>query len=507
MDTTLGKSALASAKLDKHNIRTLTAFAIGASIAPNLWAASSFQPTLVVAETYMDNIRLTDTRRPGAAKDGDFITQINPGFSWVNEGSRFSAQADYELQNIIYADNSDHNNTNHQLDFVSNTVLAENLFYLDADINYGQWDISFDRPSSGDNLAITNNRTDVLRTRINPYLLRQLSNHHTVSAGYTAWRSDDSRQITHANSYFANFNSHDHEKLNWSIGYFNQSNDNNQNQNESTFERVFASASYTLTTQVSLDLGAGYEDNELTFSETEENDVDEGDANNPDAPAGDSAPELNETKGQFWNAGLTWRPNSTDTLSANFGERYYGKSYSLFTRIVRNRYQFRARYEEITTINSYLYFSPSDVMVDINTGNLFILGTLEEAEQEILLKRLFSTLEYNALRTRFGISATRERQELLRERGLTEIQRIQLNIAHDLSRSLTGSASIERTWNTSEINDRDNTDNRFRLRLTKQLGKQTTSELAYQHFSRDSDTLGNDYENNSITASLKMKFM
>src|SRR5690348_8278668 len=60
-------------------------------------------PRLSLIETYSDNLRLSS----GGSGRGDFVTQISPGILLNGTGRRFNLTADYTMNNLIYAQNSD----------------------------------------------------------------------------------------------------------------------------------------------------------------------------------------------------------------------------------------------------------------------------------------------------------------------------------------------------------------------------------------------------------------
>jgi uncharacterized protein (PEP-CTERM system associated) len=112
-------------------------------------------PRISVAEIFSDNINLDDDD-----KESDLVTEITPGISIHGEGGLLKADIDYQMQNAIYASNSDANGTFHQLDAFANAELAKNLFFVDASSTMGQALISADNTVSTGNLNNAGNRTD-----------------------------------------------------------------------------------------------------------------------------------------------------------------------------------------------------------------------------------------------------------------------------------------------------------------------------------------------------------
>src|SRR5687768_12407466 len=180
-------------------------------------------PRLRVLETYSDNLRMT--RNDNGS--GDLITQINPGLSVSSVARRFSLDADYTMNNLIYAEASNFNRIRHQLNATATTELLENLFFVDARAVIRQQNVSLLGPQSFDNVNVTGNRADVRTFSISPYLRHRFQNFASAELRYTrslvTSNANNSLFNSHGDSFGAGLNSGTaFQTLRWGVTYSNQ---------------------------------------------------------------------------------------------------------------------------------------------------------------------------------------------------------------------------------------------------------------------------------------------
>ena len=146
----------------------LVPFVISFCLVHDTFAAEwTLVPLVAVLETYDDNIRLAGDGQ----EEEDYITQINPGFSLVGKGRYSELMLDYTMQNIFYKNNDKYDDAYHNLRALNSTEVYRNHLYFDASVNYSQRTINLQQTSSTDNLAITDNRTDVVFYTAKPYFI------------------------------------------------------------------------------------------------------------------------------------------------------------------------------------------------------------------------------------------------------------------------------------------------------------------------------------------------
>src|SRR5687768_6234998 len=180
-------------------------------------------PRLNVHETYSDNVGLIRNN----TRTGDFITQINPSISVTGVARRFTLDANYTMNNLIYAEASNFNRIRHQLNATATTELLENLFFVDARAVIRQQNVSLLGPQSFDNVNVTGNRADVRTFSISPYLRHRFQNFASAELRYTrslvTSNANNSLFNSHGDSFGAGLNSGTaFQTLRWGVTYSNQ---------------------------------------------------------------------------------------------------------------------------------------------------------------------------------------------------------------------------------------------------------------------------------------------
>lgn len=122
------------------------------------------------SETYSDNINLSEND-----KQSDFVTSVAPRLDACTTTGRIQGEASYQLQGVVYANNSSYDDIYNDLEGSTTINLIERHFYLDADTRYGQQVID---PAFGygrsNIIRPDENQTTSWRTNISPYLTQDL---------------------------------------------------------------------------------------------------------------------------------------------------------------------------------------------------------------------------------------------------------------------------------------------------------------------------------------------
>lgn len=338
------KSAGWSSKRDKRKA-SLTAggtlAAAAAMLLPCAHAADwQFKPGIALRETYSDNIRLA----PKGAERDDFVTEITPQFTLRKNGAGLQVQADYALQNLIYADDSDASATYHKLNARATAELLEGLFFLDGNASIAQQNTSAFGPRTEDNINATGNRSEVRTLSASPYLRKRFGETATAEARYTRdWMSSDAQALTidHQDRItFAVNSGPEFRTLSWG-GNYSRRNVSYDDGRTVRLESATTNFGYRLTPMFSLVATVGYETNNyVTFGEKPE--------------------------GLIWLAGFKWTPSERTSLEARMGKRFYGNTYSVNASHRARTGVFSLGYnEDLTTA-----LSPSVGQTNINTADL-----------------------------------------------------------------------------------------------------------------------------------------
>jgi uncharacterized protein (PEP-CTERM system associated) len=321
----------------RHRLRFLTLL----SALPAMMCCSAFAanwdvvPTLRVSETYTDNISLT----PDSVKQAEWVTQLVPGISVAASGRRLGLNVSYTPQLTYYARGQHGNEVFQRLYATANAELAERLLFVNAAATVDQYNISLQGPTTTSNVNTTGNRSTASTFFVSPYLLRDFGSAAHAEARYTfsTWNSDNSDTLSKSEAnriYLRLASGPAYQILTWELAY---SRDNihyeDVLQPDTDTEAVTARARYALRPGLGLLARVGYEDYHYRI-------VGPG--------AGGSA----------WGLGFEWTPSNRTSLTALAGKRFYGDTYFLDFRHRTRLTAWSAGYsEDITTARS-LFFLP-----------------------------------------------------------------------------------------------------------------------------------------------------
>ncbi len=490
-------------------------------ISPAYSAAADWKivPRLSLMETYTDNVRLATQGN----EQSDFITQINPGISLAGTGARLKINANYSMQNLFYANQSNQNRTNHQLSSGANAELIKHFFFLDSRASISQQNISPLGPLTNNNENITNNRTTVRTYSISPYIRHKFSNFASAQARYTynTVNSDVGGQsgsqsdiillsLTSGSAF---------RTLGWGLNYTKQKYSNLGFIPIET-ERYMGNLRYRISSKFSLTGTGGYEQ----FGYTPINGV---------------------ASGSFWNAGFIWTPSQRTSITGNAGERFFGKTYNLMASHRTRRSAWSLNYNESITTTRDQFMIPAttdtanflnqlwtsnipDPVMRQQTVDAFIRDNGLSASvfdpinfitnKFFLQKRLQATVALSGTRNTLVFSI----YNMLREpQTAADVDNALLGTALSSDTKQTGgnalwsyklsprtNANIGAIYiktNILAIGQEDETKT-FRVGLTKQIQPNLNGAVNFRHVERTTNRIGGEYRENAIIASLFMRF-
>lgn len=462
-----------------------------------LAAEWEFTPVLNVTETYTDNVTLAIDQD----SESDWISQINPGLILTGKGKKLELTLGYQMQNILYAGDSERNNTYHQLNADVHMTLAPRWLFLDASSTLSQQVLSPDENVSIGNLNIVGGREDVQASSISPYVSTRLSSWVLADLRYTHDRveysgdtaidsfSDQvSYQLQSAKAFgswtwLLRYTEQDIEYSNQSITQIRA----DEKRRDAVFDLGFqVSARIRLTGQV------GYEDNEYQVS------------------ADSEVPE-----GDYWSLGAIWMPSAQTTLSASGGYRYYGRTWALNLQHQAKRNSWQLSYIEGITSQRELQLDQRNLLV-FNQDGTPVLDPVTQEQQVFSANILVPTNEVflnkgaeflwvmNSRKSTITLRSSHNRRELQESGDIETTTGLGLGWNWRVSRQGEFGANVG-VQNT----ERDTGDDRytiFGLNYEEQLGRSVSSTFGLRHVNRDTDGLSNDYRENQLNAGLQMSW-
>lgn len=253
------------------------------------------ESAIEVGEILSDNVNLE-----ADDEDVDLITEIAPRIRLSREGGRVRARLDYRMQNLIYADNSSLNTTNHQLASFGRLEMVENSFFLDGRATAQQVLVDPNGRISSDNIAGNSNRSDVYTYGFSPHWHPRFQGYADGEFRFAYTRSEsDSNGASDSDilDYIARLNSgRGFGRLNWALSYDrHEDRRDSSDADDVTFQNSYANASYRVLDRLAVFGTVGHDDDDYESS----NDV---------------------KTGSWWTAGVTWFPSRFLTVSAGGGE-------------------------------------------------------------------------------------------------------------------------------------------------------------------------------------------
>ena len=144
---------------------------IASSVSAGDWKIT---PRISVNETATDNVALSSSN-----KKSDLVTDITPGISIDGSGGRAKLRFDYQMHNLIYAQDSSRNQLQNSLNALGTLEALENWFFIDASGTISQQSVSAFGGSSASTAVSTNDNSNTTETstyRISPYFRGALGN-------------------------------------------------------------------------------------------------------------------------------------------------------------------------------------------------------------------------------------------------------------------------------------------------------------------------------------------
>ena len=368
---------------------------IGFSSLPVIAGDWKITPTLAVNETATDNVALSNN----AQKKSDLVSDLNPGIRIEGSGGRAKLRFDYQLHNLMYAQDSSRNQLQNSLNALGTLEALDDWFFIEASGNISQQSISAfgGATSTGVNANNNGNTTETSTYRLSPYFRGTLGSFAdyqlrynlstTRSKSSAAFDSDNKELLATLKGVTSLAN------LGWSLDASSQKNDfSNGRSNEA--DRFRGVLTYQLDPQFRVSVNAGREaNNYLTVNK-----------------------EAHTTKG----AGLEWAPTERTQIVLGRESRFFGNS---------NNFSFSHRTEG----SAWKYSESKDASAQPNQQSSVGLGTNYD-----LYFNLFSTAIpdpiaraafVNALLLSNGISPAAQLQGGFLTSGVTLQQRRDLSFA------------------------------------------------------------------------------
>ncbi|MDP2028629.1 MAG: TIGR03016 family PEP-CTERM system-associated outer membrane protein [Thiobacillus sp.] len=482
-------------------------------------------PSVGGSATYTDNANQSNVNPEDA-----LILTVRPGFSLRSEGSRrIQASLNYGLTGVARYGDDQSTDLNHSLGALGNAELIEDFLFLDGTASISQELISL-LGSTADAEINSSNRATVGTYSLSPYIQKRLGTFANAQARYTtsgAIFENDVASNSNANSFAAGLSSGTRfNNLSWGLNYSIRKADNS-GAADTTFERASATAGYALTRKFRVFGTVGQDWNDYLST--------------------------SGTIGSSYSVGFGWSPTRRTSVEASVGKRYFGNTYSLSASHRTRLSQWTVSYAEdvsditqqLLVANSQTYWacpvSATEISIDpvtdpaqppdpscqgpftagqiINGFNLSAVQAQRLGLTDIALaKGIFIIKSFNAGvswgigRLGFGLSAhdTRRLYQLFGD-AQDHVQGIIGSASYRLSARTTANSSLSLTRTSTDASlaggtARDDDLLSLSLGLNHRFADKLNGALTLRHTQRDSNDANSDYDENSLSASVNMRF-
>lgn len=488
-------------------------------LSPALATAGDWKFTsgLSLSERYSDNTRLG----AGGQARSDWITELSPHVSVRREGARLKVNADYNLQGLLYANNSDSNRLRHHLNGRAHAELVDELFFLDASarISHVLNDLA-NSSGLGDAVGI-GNTTSVGAYSLSPYLKHRFGSFATVEArvardGVFIGSSGVSDTATTRYSLSA-VSGNEFLPLTWGANYSKTENNtsNSALAQDSSSERAAVNARYQLSRKYGLLAQAGMEKNDFTGVSTAVRDYSYAGLGAFYTPSRYFSMDVyynTSDNGDFLSGNVTLSPTVRTSINASASQRAYGRSYGLNLSHRARHSNWSLRYQDDLTTSQQQFqgggFGCTDPnLLPSDPACIPVPFSQTQINQTYLSKNLIGTVNYTLRRNTFTLSLYNNQREFQGNGNSDTTRGLQgswsLKPAARTTFTLTGGMSqVESSVTTNRSDDLWN----IGLSATHQFQPKLTGSLEVRHQERQSNQPNGDYSENSLAARVNMSF-
>lgn len=295
-------------------------------------------PRLTAEETYTDNVGLSARNR-----SADFITTVTPGISVRGKSARLISSIDFNRQERFYADHSQFDGGNNQMQAALDSTLVKNWLFFDINSRMSQQSIdnrlSFTRVDRGNN----GNLNDVTSYELTPHINHTFGSLGSMDLSYE--RQSISRTLSNPNasngpSFFngaASSSDADSFTLDLRSGSatgrfpvgLNASSRKAafQNGRVEKFKHLGGDVSYVWSSDFRFTGRGGYDDNQFS-----------------------SLRGVNS--GPTWSIGGTWTPSPRTSVMVDWGDHFFGKAVKVHADHKLRRWHFSFNYDKDARTNS-----------------------------------------------------------------------------------------------------------------------------------------------------------
>jgi len=455
-------------------------------LANNSFAGEiTFTPSLGIKESYSDNILLA----PKGQEQSESVTEISPAFTFKTRGSHFNASVNYSMQNLLYKNENSRNQTYNKLAATSTSELLDDYFYFDLNANHSQQIINPDQPIGLNHIAITNNTSDVSSYSMAPYIRHSFHNIADILLKYSYsnvdYRRDELIDVTQSGVNLDLASPSKTPGYSWGLKYLQQKSDYVTG-NDSEFIRGSLQLGYRFTSRMHVYASKGKDENMFTV------------ANNRDISS------------SFWNAGFDWQPDSRDSVTLQYGERFFGHTAQFGWRHSAKRLTLNAHYEEELSTSALSLLQSqqfSNASINSSSQQNQAIDQANPINSRVFVKELASVgLIYKISKTSFSLNYSNDKRIYQDTGDITEANSAHLSISLRSSPILT--YVFRTSWNSTHTASTDikTSNTNLNFSVHRQLAASLQAEFSVSHGLHRSTNTATNYDENIVSLGITKTF-
>ncbi len=509
-------------------------FASSALLAQVVWATPKIDPSLSLSEQYSDNVGLTTTD-----EEDSFIHEITPGISIDDSGAKTSYFADYRYRSLTYSNSNFDDRSENSLRASANRYELNHKLNIFLNANIVNVETDIGAPRFGDGVSGTE-RTETITTSGGAIYNSGTLQYYELQTGINYRHTETDNDAVNVDSYSANYNLKDGTRFNntfWSFGG-DYSIDDNKNEKYTSDGLVGAN----ITSSIGLFVQANREDNDLSnntafVTETWGAGVRINRAKSTLSLAYNTFEEGGQNDDiHFISASASWDPTKFTSISANYGERFFGETYGLEAKHQTRKLRQSLRYSDsvsnfsdsLTSAISGFLVCPDTTAIDINdcfipqAGESIPLGYVvvgaqipinSISEAEVLNRTLSYSAVYSQGKSSFSATVLWNRSKILDENFSTTNYSTQRGITLGWNWRVSARSTFIFNSSARKVDDRETAgvtseskDFTQRVTLQRSFSPHLTGSLSYTYSDRRAQDSSGDIRENRIAASVVANF-
>ncbi len=433
--------------------------------------------------------KTTAIDRNGANESSGLVFEVKPQIKLKGEGARSKADIDYQLTLATGTGDTDPETMSHRLRAQGEVEAIEDFFFLGA--NAGARLVGRDATSGPvDSINARSDGTQSYSVGLTPRFRHRLNKYADIVSDneidyvtYDRNGSDGNTDDSYSTRVHLGVRSgHAYGPVNWRVDASHRTTEYEDSDSENTTYSI--GAGYRFNVNWEVNGSVGYEENDVDTTRS-------------------------DTDGVIWDVGATWTPNSRTSMSASYGQRYFGDTFS--GQITHETRRTRFVVDLSRTVASRRTFELVDLglgFFEVETGVFLpvnIIG-IDETDEEFINTQLRGAMTMKGARTTVTVTGTVSK----REYEITPIEEDAYGLTVSAKRQLSANytATVNGGFTHAEGSANSDSDTfDIGMSVSRRLTPRTSASVDVLYRERDASDADDSYDESRIGVSLKSSFL